>query len=255
MITGEVTSLDTPADPALDAAVELLASSVPTACAGLAAYHAPRFRSFLAAALAPPPAARTVLLRCLRSGDRLDAVADWRRLPGGELLLNGIAVRPDERGRGHGGRLLRDGAGLAGQVGCDRLLLDVSLDNPGARRLYDRLGFVARQDSVWWPVPIRSATGAAPVRVTDWPAFVAHRDAYGFGDLTLHTPTGPAVVRLVGDVLRVPPGPVGRDLPAVVAALVPVSRAYTIEPAGGSLDGSTPALATFTRMHRPVGTG
>lgn len=253
MITGEVTSLDTPADPVLGAAVDLLASSVPTACVGLAAYHAPGFRSFLAAALAPPPAIRTVLLRCLRSGDRLDAVADWRRLPSGELLLNGIAVRPDERGRGHGGRLLRDGVGLAAHLGCDRLLLDVSLDNPGAHRLYDRLGFVARQRSVWLPVPIRPAAAAPPVRVTDWPAFVAHHDAYGFGDLTLHTPTGPATVRLVGDVLRVPPGPVGRDLPSVVTTLLPVTRTYTIEPAGTASDGSV--LATFTRMHRPVRTG
>lgn len=61
----------------------------------------------------------------------------------GELLMDGIAVRHDMRGRGIGTALLDALTTYAIQQTYQTIRLDVIDTNPGARRLYDRYGFQA----------------------------------------------------------------------------------------------------------------
>lgn len=56
-----------------------------------------------------------------------------------ELLT--IAVRPEARGQGIGGRLLRETLARAAARGAGRLILEVAADNDAALRLYRREGF------------------------------------------------------------------------------------------------------------------
>ncbi|MFG2982684.1 GNAT family N-acetyltransferase [Streptomyces sp. NPDC048258] len=80
----------------------------------------------------------------------------------GELVMDGIAVDPAERGRGIGGLLLREIDAVAAEQGCRRIRLDVVAENPRARALYERHGF-----------------RAVRVRRTPW-----LRDVLGFGAVT-----------------------------------------------------------------------
>jgi ribosomal protein S18 acetylase RimI-like enzyme len=59
----------------------------------------------------------------------------------GDFYLAGLAVDEKVRGEGVGGILLEQAINMARQRGCKRVVLDVALDNPGARRLYERTGF------------------------------------------------------------------------------------------------------------------
>jgi GNAT superfamily N-acetyltransferase len=64
------------------------------------------------------------------------------RQPGtSELLMDGIVVRDDARGQGIGTGLFVDLEAYALSHGMNRIRLEVVDTNPGARRLYDRLGF------------------------------------------------------------------------------------------------------------------
>ncbi|WOO41635.1 GNAT family N-acetyltransferase [Rubellicoccus peritrichatus] len=60
-----------------------------------------------------------------------------------ELLMDGIAVRSDARGKGIGGRLLNELKAYAASQAFDSIRLDVIDTNPGARKLYERNGFIA----------------------------------------------------------------------------------------------------------------
>ncbi len=64
-----------------------------------------------------------------------------RKPVSGELLMDGIAVHRDYRGKGIGRRLLEELAGYAREKEYDRLRLDVIDTNSGARKLYERVGF------------------------------------------------------------------------------------------------------------------
>lgn len=89
-------------------------------------------------------------------GDALSAIygrfgALWRgvllgmfeREPGaGELLMDGMAVRADQRGRGVGAGLIERLVLLAEAQGATYLTLEVADANPRARALYERWGFV-----------------------------------------------------------------------------------------------------------------
>ncbi len=63
----------------------------------------------------------------------------------GELLMDGIAVHPSCRGGGIGTKLLEAVFDYARENGFDSVRLDVIDTNPGARRLYERMGFVATE--------------------------------------------------------------------------------------------------------------
>lgn len=61
----------------------------------------------------------------------------------GELLMDGIAVHQDMRGKGVGTMLLNGVTDFARTHGYRRIRLDVVNTNPDARRLYERMGFTA----------------------------------------------------------------------------------------------------------------
>ena len=61
----------------------------------------------------------------------------------GELLMDGIVVHPAARGQGVGTLLLHALFDIAQQQQMRTIRLDVVDTNPAARRLYERLGFVA----------------------------------------------------------------------------------------------------------------
>jgi ribosomal protein S18 acetylase RimI-like enzyme len=77
----------------------------------------------------------------------------WRVLktiPEGDFYLQGIAVEPELRGTGVGSLLMDDVEARGLAVGSDRLSLDVSAKNTGARKLYGRRGMT---ESSEWPSP------------------------------------------------------------------------------------------------------
>ncbi len=64
-----------------------------------------------------------------------------RKFTPGQLLMDGIAVAPEQRGVGVGTRLLQSLIDYARREGYGSLRLDVIDTNPAARRLYERVGF------------------------------------------------------------------------------------------------------------------
>lgn len=96
------------------------------------------------------------LLRAARNAIRLKLVRTlfaplWRVLetiPEGDFYLLGVAIEPELRGAGIGSILMNDIENRAKASESNRLSLDVSAKNDGARRLYKRLGMV---ESSMWP--------------------------------------------------------------------------------------------------------
>jgi ribosomal protein S18 acetylase RimI-like enzyme len=75
----------------------------------------------------------------------------WRILetiPEGDFYLQGIAIEPKIRGAGIGTILMNDIENRAKASESNRLRLDVSAKNEGARRLYKRFGMV---EASTWP--------------------------------------------------------------------------------------------------------
>jgi ribosomal protein S18 acetylase RimI-like enzyme len=58
-----------------------------------------------------------------------------------DFYLAGVAVDEEFRGQGVGSLILDEGIKVARSRGCKRAVLDVSIDNPGAKRLYEKTGF------------------------------------------------------------------------------------------------------------------
>lgn len=80
----------------------------------------------------------------LRGLPRLPLLLLMERRPAdGELVMDGIAVAAEHRGKGIGSLLLREIAAVAAEHSCRRVRLDVIDVNPRARALYERHGFVA----------------------------------------------------------------------------------------------------------------
>ncbi|HVO38568.1 MAG TPA: GNAT family N-acetyltransferase [Spirochaetia bacterium] len=65
------------------------------------------------------------------------------RMDRDEYYISNVAVSPDRQGQGIGGRLVEAARRGARLRGARAVILDVETDNPGARRLYERLGFSA----------------------------------------------------------------------------------------------------------------
>ncbi|MEU0988264.1 GNAT family N-acetyltransferase [Streptomyces sp. NPDC005953] len=80
----------------------------------------------------------------LRGLHRLLLLALFERHPApGQLVMDGIAVDPDMRGRGIGSLLIEEVAAIAAEQDCREIRLDVIDVNPRARALYERRGFTA----------------------------------------------------------------------------------------------------------------
>ncbi|HPR42513.1 MAG TPA: N-acetyltransferase [Candidatus Methanofastidiosa archaeon] len=58
-----------------------------------------------------------------------------------EFYISNVSVSPESRGKGIGTELMDKAQETAKEKGCDTLLLDVAIENDGAKRLYERLGF------------------------------------------------------------------------------------------------------------------
>ena len=65
-----------------------------------------------------------------------------------EFYLDAVGILPRCQGRGYGSALIEAGCDRARQLGHKRFALLVDLENPPAKRLYDRLGF--RVDGSKW---------------------------------------------------------------------------------------------------------
>jgi ribosomal-protein-alanine N-acetyltransferase len=76
----------------------------------------------------------------VREGERVVAYACLWTVDR-ELKINNIAVHPDDRGRGHGRRLLVEILSRARAKGCVEATLEVRPSNSAARSLYRSLGF------------------------------------------------------------------------------------------------------------------
>jgi len=76
-------------------------------------------------------------------GNRAAAVLSLyeRKAAAGELLMDGIVVDPDYRGKGVGTQLFANLVQFGKAENYSTIRLDVVDSNPDARRLYERLGF------------------------------------------------------------------------------------------------------------------
>jgi ribosomal protein S18 acetylase RimI-like enzyme len=69
----------------------------------------------------------------------------------GEWYVTAVSVKPEARGRGVGTALLEDAVARSRDAGMTSIALDVDAKNSGARRLYERHGFVVTGiSSVAW---------------------------------------------------------------------------------------------------------
>jgi GNAT superfamily N-acetyltransferase len=75
----------------------------------------------------------------------LCAIADMARtfepLSDEDYCIQALAVLPEERRQGIATQLMKRAADVARSKGMERLVLDVVVDNSGARRLYEHVGF------------------------------------------------------------------------------------------------------------------
>ena len=79
----------------------------------------------------------------IREGSRLAAMAGERMRPEGFTEISAVCVHPDFRGRGHALALVKSLMASIAARG-ERPFLHLYADNPSARTLYERLGFVPR---------------------------------------------------------------------------------------------------------------
>jgi ribosomal protein S18 acetylase RimI-like enzyme len=68
-------------------------------------------------------------------------------IPDDDFYLQAVAVAPGNRGSGVGSALIRHAEQRGRGAGCIRIALDVAVDNDGAQRLYERLGFAKEATS------------------------------------------------------------------------------------------------------------
>lgn len=72
----------------------------------------------------------------------------------GTLFLKDLYVVAARRGSGLGSRLLAELARIARARGCSRFDWTTESDNPGAQRLYDRLGAHRIDEKIYYRVPL-----------------------------------------------------------------------------------------------------
>ncbi|GHJ49184.1 N-acetyltransferase [Catellatospora sp. TT07R-123] len=80
-----------------------------------------------------------VFLLVLAAGEPVGTCAV--QLLGAEAELKRMYVRPDQRGRGVAGRLMREAEAVARRAGCARFKLETGVRQPEAIAVYERAGF------------------------------------------------------------------------------------------------------------------
>lgn len=98
--------------------------------------------------LASPRIRRTAWQRIQSMFGRKEAVKEKPLLPMHTLSLVSIGVDPQARGRSVGEQLMKAWEEGAKQIGCASLRLSVYPQNAGARRFYERNGWIPFQESV-----------------------------------------------------------------------------------------------------------
>ena len=141
-------------------------------------------RRFFADCLARQAAGEGVLLVAWLDGwpvgdvflhrDPADEPQVRRHLPGVATLIHLEVLGPVQR-RGIGTALIRTGEDTARRLGHDRIALGVGLDNPGARRLYERLGYTDWGHGHTVASWREQRPGSAPVTVTETIAMLVKR--------------------------------------------------------------------------------
>lgn len=92
-----------------------------------------------------------------------DGVVSLRREGSRHYVVDLLYVRPEARGKGVGGDLMRAAADYVGEQGADHLELIVLERNGGARALYERLGFATIERRLAVPVErLRREAGEGP---------------------------------------------------------------------------------------------
>ena len=71
-------------------------------------------------------------------------------IPDGDFYIRAIAVDPDYRSKGVGGRLMSHMIDNAEAAGATRLALDVAAKNRDGRRFYERIGMIRDSESRRW---------------------------------------------------------------------------------------------------------
>jgi GNAT superfamily N-acetyltransferase len=85
--------------------------------------------------------------------------------------MNHLEVMPAWQNRGIGAALVRAAEHHATQLGYEQICLGVGVDNPAARRLYERLGYVAWEHGlveVAWEEPGPDGAAAGYAMTCDW---------------------------------------------------------------------------------------
>jgi len=79
--------------------------------------------------------------------DRLTASS----IQGDDFYIGNLVVSANLRGKGIGSKIIEHSFELARKKGCKRVLLDVIFENPGAKKLYERIGFrKCCEKNLWW---------------------------------------------------------------------------------------------------------
>jgi GNAT superfamily N-acetyltransferase len=174
----------------------------------------------------------------------------------GRLFLNYIAVLPEMRGRGIGPHLLRQSVLLSPLKKTDWIELDVLENNFGARRWYERLGFVYANSISWNALPL-SPGEEDSLELLDFPQAQACQERYGFSQFRVRSDSGEhSIGRLGNDWFRLAdtcalhaPG-----LTALLHRLDSRRKVLVVEKCGNSepSPGTDSRIAFSFRMEMPI---
>lgn len=84
---------------------------------------------------------------------------------GRRARIAALGIAPEQRGSGIGGQAVRLALEQARERGDERVILEVLTTNVGARRLYERCGFVATRTLVGYERPATPPSGAAGIAI------------------------------------------------------------------------------------------
>jgi len=104
--------------------------------------------------------------------------ADGSGYDGKTWVIVNVAVHPDYQRRGIAYALMQDSLEMIASRGGHTAILQVDADNPTARRLYQRLGFIEERNWTTWrrsatytmPPPLDSDVYITHRRANEWPA-------------------------------------------------------------------------------------